>query len=53
MNGVVKYMYDNIPDNYDLFEQHETEMERLHRLRKRRAEAYGTVEMEDYEDEFI
>ena len=45
-------MYDNnIPDNYDLFEQHEAEQERLHRMRKRRAEAYGAEEMEDYEDE--
>ena len=44
-------VYDNIPDNYDLFERHEAELERLHRQRKRRAEAYGSVEMEDYEDE--
>ena len=36
-----------IPDNYDLFEQHEAEQERIHRLNKRLAAAYDAEERED------
>lgn len=36
-----------IPDNYDLFEQHEAEQERIHRLNKRLAVAYDAAERED------
>lgn len=40
-----------IPDNLDCYGEHEDEMNRLHRMRKHRAEVYGAEEMEDYEDE--
>lgn len=40
-----------VPDNLDRFDEYEAEQERLHRMRKRRAAAYGREEMEDYEDE--
>ena len=46
-------MYDNIPDNYDLFEQHEAEQERRHRLNKRLAAAYDAEEREDKEYESV
>ena len=39
-----------IPDNYDMFEQHEAEQERIHRLNKRLAAEYEAAEREeDYE----
>lgn len=40
-----------IPDNYDLFEEHEAELARLSRLRKRLAAEYDREEREDYGDE--
>lgn len=46
-------MYDSIPDNYDLFERHEAELERLHRLNKRIAAAYDAEEREDKEYELV
>ena len=42
---------DNIPDNYDLFEQHEVELKRTHRLNKRLASTYEAEEREDKENE--
>lgn len=38
-------MYE-VPDNYDAFEELEAEQERLQRVRKRLAYAYGKVEGE-------
>lgn len=43
-------MNDNIPDNYDLFEQYEAERERINRMRKRIAHAYDE-EREDIDSE--
>ncbi len=44
-------MHEVIPDNYDAFEELETEQERLQRMRKRLAYIYGEVEREEREDE--
>ena len=44
-------MYEIVPDNYDAFEELETEQERLQRMRKRLAYIYGEVEREEREDE--
>ncbi len=44
-------MYEIVPDNYDAFEELEAEQERLQRVRKRLAYAYGKAEGEGWEEE--
>lgn len=45
------YMYTDVPDNYDAFEEHEDEKARVQRMRGRLAHSYGDEERKDREDE--